>query len=130
MNPNVAVIEIAGQPLTFRFGISFWSSIMRHFGESDLTKVLDRLKAAIKEDPFTIVPLMMLTSHNIALARDKQPEVDLDYMVDLIDEDGGIASNAIGAYLSAWSASMNRDVPQEGKPKPATAKKTKAKATA
>jgi hypothetical protein len=108
-------IKLGGTQFEFRFGLSFLGSLIEEEG-----KDVEELLKAVKSNPFRMVPLVMFKSAETGARRNKVAfDYDLDSFTDLIDDEGGIASEAVSKFLEAFTSSMTKDVPkQKSKGKP------------
>jgi hypothetical protein len=99
--------------IEFHFGLGFLNALTDgiNLSFSDLGK-------QVVENRAKIVPLMMLYSINYALYRKgKEEDVNIDYVYDLIDNNGGIDGAFWDSYILAFNDSMFKGVPVEDKKK-------------
>ena len=89
-------------------------------GLAFLGELLDATDMSIEEvgekmarNPFKLLPQMIYHSHATYMELDgKEPEYDLRGIMGLIEKDGGLSSEGVADFLSKWTKSMTKDVPE------------------
>jgi hypothetical protein len=113
-------LDFEGTKLGFHFGLGFLGELLDSLGFS-----IDELQLNIEKNPFKVIPKLMYTSYSYNLER-KGEEVDLKLydFIDLLDTVGGVTSEGVSSFLTAFTDSMTKDVPvaknkipTKGKPK-------------
>jgi hypothetical protein len=114
-------LSFNGKELGFHFGLGFLGELLDNLGFS-----IDELQSNIEKNPFKVIPKIMHTSYAYNLTR-KGEKVDLKLydFIDLLDEIGGVSSESVSSFLTAFTDSMTKDVPVENNKIPS---KGKAKA--
>ena len=110
---NKVKIKIGKTPFEFHFGLGFFGDLKDNQGIG-----MEEIQVALKENPFKLVPVLMLESAKYsALRRNIDFKCTKYTFIDAIDDDGGISSPAFLKFLTAFTDSMTKDVPKEGVPK-------------
>ena len=105
--------------IEFHFGLGFLNQLTEGINLS-----FSELGKQVTENRVKIVPLMMWHSMNYALYRkEKECKHSIDYIYDLIDENGGIDGDFWNQFLLAFQDSMFKGVPVEEDKKKVTKKK-------
>jgi len=105
---NLVRLNIGGKTREFHFGLGFIGKMLE---ETNTNMVdFDRLKI---ENPFKWIPLMMYHSLVYACNR-KGEDVDFDAfdVSEWIDEAGGIGSQVVVDFSTAFFQSLTKDVPK------------------
>ena len=116
---NKTTINFEGTELGFHFGLGFLGELLDNLGFS-----IDDLQANIEKNPFKVIPKLMHTSYAYNLEREgKEVELKLLDFVDLLDSVGGVTSEGVSAFLTAFTDSMTKDVPVAKNKIPTSGKK-------
>lgn len=113
-------IKIGSQEIGFSFGLAFLGEFL------DVTDLsLEEISVKVQKNPFKMVPLIMLHS---SLAYSERHGLENNHTIftmgDLIDENGGVSSDAVLVFLKAFTKSMIKGVPKdEGYTNPVDVKK-------
>ena len=90
-------LDFEGTKLGFHFGLGFLGELLDSLGFS-----IDELQLNIEKNPFKVIPKLMYTSYSY----------------------GGVTSEGVSSFLTAFTDSMTKDVPvaknkipTKGKPK-------------
>jgi hypothetical protein len=106
-------IKLGNTQFDFHFGLGFMGKLLE---ASDLG--IDELMAQIGTNPFKVVPIIMHSSASYAAQRaDKEFNLTVNDFIDILDDDGGIASAGVLKFLEAFTSSMTKDVPKNKTPK-------------
>lgn len=107
-----ATITINGDVYNFKFGLGFLGEILH-----ELNIDVSELMAMVQKNPFYIVPRLMHGSAKYYALRNKEDyNFSVEHFVDLIDDDGGVASKGMLSFIEAFGKSIVKDVPvQKGK---------------
>ncbi len=119
---NKVKIIIGKKPFDFHFGLGFFGELKDNQGIG-----IEDIEIRLKENPFKLVPVLMLEAAKYSAKR-RGTEVNFtEYtFVDAIDDDGGVSSESFLDFLTAFTDSMTKDVPQEKEvPKKKTTKRRK-----
>lgn len=118
---NKIKLNFEGKELGFHFGLGFLGELLDNLGFS-----IDDLQSNIEKNPFKVIPKLMHTSYSYNLKREgKDVVLKLYDFIDLLDSVGGVTSEGVSLFLTAFTDSMTKDVPVS-KNKIPTAGKRKA----
>ena len=118
---NKIKLNFEGKELGFHFGLGFLGELLDNLGFS-----IDDLQSNIEKNPFKVIPKLMHTSYAYNLKREgKDVVLKLYDFIDLLDSVGGVTSEGVSLFLTAFTDSMTKDVPVS-KNKIPTAGKRKA----
>tara|TARA_R110000787_G_scaffold113054_1_gene222091 strand:+ start:71 stop:445 length:375 start_codon:yes stop_codon:yes gene_type:complete len=116
---NKIKLNFDGKELGFHFGLGFLGELLDDLGFS-----IDELQINIEKNPFKVIPKLMYTSYAYNLKRQgKDVELKLYDFIDLLDDVGGVTSEGVSLFLSAFTNSMTKDVPVTKNKIPTTGKK-------
>ena len=116
---NKLKLNFEGKELGFHFGLGFLGELLDNLGFS-----IDELQTNIEKNPFKVIPKLMHTSYVYNLEReDKDVELKLYDFIDLLDNVGGVTSEGVSLFLSAFTDSMTKDVPVSKNKIPTSGKK-------
>jgi hypothetical protein len=116
---NKLKLNFEGKELGFHFGLGFLGELLDNLGFS-----IDELQTNIEKNPFKVIPKLMHTSYAYNLEREgKDVELKLYDFIDLLDNVGGVTSEGVSLFLSAFTNSMTKDVPTAKNKIPTTGKK-------
>jgi hypothetical protein len=95
-------INIEGQDREFGFGLGFLGDMLEglDLGFIELSNRLD-------SNPFKYIPLAMLYSYNSV----NEPKIDNDTLLQWLENDGGMHSNALKEFREGYVKSMTKNVP-------------------
>ena len=117
--PNKIKLNFEGKELGFHFGLGFLGELLDNLGFS-----IDELQTNIEKNPFKVIPKLMHTSYVYNLEReDKDVELKLYDFIDLLDNVGGVTSESVSLFLTAFTDSMTKDVPVSKNKIPTSGKK-------
>ena len=116
---NKLKLNFEGKELGFHFGLGFLGELLDNLGFS-----IDELQTNIEKNPFKVIPKLMHTSYVYNLEREgKDVELKLYDFIDLLDNVGGVTSEGVSLFLSAFTDSMTKDVPVSKNKIPTSGKK-------
>ena len=116
---NKIKLNFEGKELGFHFGLGFLGELLDNLGFS-----IDELQTNIEKNPFKVIPLLMHTSYVYNLEREgKEVDLKLHDFIDLLDDVGGVASDGVSLFLTAFTDSMTKDVPVTKNKIPTSGKK-------
>jgi hypothetical protein len=102
-------LTIGKEEMGFSFGLAFLGELLEETNMS-----IEEVGTKITRNPFRTVPLIMYYSAKQYAERTVK---DFNYtlldFVDLIDENGGVASKEAITFLEAFTGSLNKGVPKE-----------------
>lgn len=106
---NKVKIKLGKAQFEFHFGLGFFGELKDNQGIG-----MDELQVRLKENPFKLVPILMLEAAKYSA---KRRGVKVNYteftFIDAVDDDGGIGSPAFLEFLNAFTDSMTKNVPKE-----------------
>lgn len=104
---NKLTLNFNGQEIGFHFGLGFLGKLLDDLGFS-----IEELEPNMKSNPFKVIPKVMFASYSYNFER-KGEEVSLNLypFIDLLDSDGGVDSDNVSKFLTAFTDSMTKDVP-------------------
>ena len=116
---NKITLDFDGKKLGFHFGLGFLGELLDSLGCS-----IEDLDSNIKNNPFKVIPKLMYTSYSYNLERQGE-EVDLKLydFIDLLDNVGGVSSESVSKFLTAFTDSMTKNVPVTPNKIPTSGKK-------
>ena len=104
---NRIELDFNGKNLTFFFGLGFMGELLENLKCS-----IDELQAKLESNPFKIIPELMHTSYAYGFKRQgKEVELSWYLFLDFLDDNGGVMSENVNAFLEAFKDSMTKDVP-------------------
>ena len=116
---NKLKLNFEGKELGFHFGLGFLGELLDNLGFS-----IDELQTNIEKNPFKVIPKLMHTSYVYNLEREgKDVELKLYDFIDLLDNVGGVTSEGVSLFLTAFTDSMTKDVPVSKNKIPTSGKK-------
>ena len=116
---NKIKLNFDGKELGFHFGLGFLGELLDNLGFS-----IDSLQSNIEKNPFKVIPQLMHTSYAYNLTREgKEVDLKLYDFIDLLDSVGGVTSESVCVFLTAFTNSMTKDVPLEKNKIPTSGKK-------
>ena len=104
-------LKISDKEIEFHFGLGFLGELL-----DTLDLSIEELMNGIQKNPFKFLPKVMHGAASYAAQRKgEELGMELYELIDLIDDDGGVASDNTAKFLQAFTASMTKDVPEEPK---------------
>ena len=101
-------LNLGGKDIEFKFGLGFLGELL---DETGLTIV--EIVAKMNQNPFLMIPVLMVTSAAFSAHRNKQEFTYDKYdFSEWIDADGGINSPSAVKFLEAFTKSLTKDVPK------------------
>ena len=105
---NLVRLNVGGKTREFHFGLGFIGAFL------EASKIsMSEIDAKLQENPFKYIPEMMYHSLKYAELRNKN-EIDFDAfdVSEWIDEAGGIGSQVVVDFSTAFFQSLTKDVPK------------------
>ena len=116
---NKLTLNFEGTDIGFHFGLGFLGELLDSLGYS-----INELDSKIKSNPFKVIPKLMHTSYAYNLEREgKEVDLKLFDFVDLLDSVGGVDSENVSKFLTAFTDSMTKDIPVTPNKIPTSGKK-------
>lgn len=105
---NKITLTINNKEYLFYFGLGFLGRAL-----DELNLSIDELGSKLSNNPFLYAPKLMFYSLEYGYSRDGK-DFDISYIdfVELLDSDNSIGNGNVEKYLSAFTSSLNKDVPK------------------
>ena len=102
-------LKIGDKELLCSLGLGFLGELLDSTGLS-----IDEVVEKLNKNPFKTVPLLIYHSAKYgAESKELTFTMSLSDIIDLIDDNGGLANPEVTRFLQTWTKSMTKDVPVE-----------------